>query len=183
MKFAIVLFVVVIGTAVDAQEWAFPPVSSNVNQFDSARTPIRHMASIESSPTFWNMQLAPTTGNEYVHPSAMNNYGHASNQASPLYNGVASAHRPISDTCCTSSTAEQMAKDIADVLNVLHAIAVSIDKLNANLSRTIPTPNFVSADKVADYDAANIAATAAEKSATPDVPTTASENIPFEKST
>lgn len=149
---AVAMLVFVFGVSVRPQEWAYPPpigMGSSVNQYESPRTPIRQMSAMESSPNFWNMPMAPPSANEFVQPSAANHFGQASSQASPLYAAAAPPHHLMTDSCCTSPTTERMAKDIAETLSVLRAIALSLETLNANFNRTIPNAHLVPTDKLA----------------------------------
>lgn len=162
MNIAIVLLALAIGVSVQAQEWTFPPLGvtgSSVNQFDnSPRTnPIRQIGgAFESTPSFWNVPIATVPINEFAQPSAVNHFGQAPSQASPLYNAAYAAHHPTSvDSCCTSPTTVQMAKDIAETLSVLRAIAVSLETLNTNFNRTISIEHHLSDDKLSSSDAYN----------------------------
>lgn len=173
MNCAIVLLVLVIGTSIRAQEWAFQPIGmgSNVNQFDNSRTPIRQISAIESSPSFWNMPMVPTPQNDFAQSAAANNFG----QASPLYSAATPPQHRTTDACCTSPTTVQMAKDIAESLKVLRALAASLETLHVNSNRTMSTTQPVPDDKLKSSDTFN-----AETIVSSSGPPTVAENIPSE---
>lgn len=171
---AIVLLVFVIGVSVQAQEWVFPQIgmSNSVNQFDSSRTPVRHLSAIESPPTYWNVPMTPTTLNEFP-PSTATHYGQATGQAMPLYAAIPSTHHPTSETCCTST--EQMAKNIAETLNVLRTIAVSLETLNVNLNKTTSTAHVA-----IEQNLNSTRVSGAEIHISTDAPSTVTEKVPPE---
>lgn len=146
MNVAIVLLVLVIGTSAQAQEWAFPPIGmgNSVNQFDSSRTPLRQISAIESSPSFWNMPPQ----NDFAQSAAANSFG----PASPIYSAASPAHHRTSDSCCTSPTTLQMAKDIAETLHVLRALAASLETLHVTPNKTMSITQPVSDDKLKSSD-------------------------------
>lgn len=172
----IVLLVFVIGVSVQAQEWVFPQIgmSNSVNQFDSSRSPVRQISAIESPPTYWNVPMTPTTLNEFA-PSTATHYGQATGQAMPLYAAIPSTHHPTSGTCCTSPAIEQMAKNIAETLNVLRTIAVSLEMLNENLNKTTSTTH-----STIDHNSNSTRASGTGINLSTDEPSTVTEKVPTE---